>query len=66
MLTKIGYTDQGFLSKDDKGMMSLRYNDFIALLTKAIQEQQDIIEEQDKNYEKLLKRVEQLELASNQ
>ena len=27
--------------------MSLRYNDFIALLTKAIQEQQDIIEEQN-------------------
>ena len=60
--------------------MSLRYNDFIALLTKAIQEQQEIIEEQQEvninqsnelntyksNYEKLLKRVEQLELVSNQ
>ncbi|MBN4085275.1 tail fiber domain-containing protein, partial [Flavobacteriaceae bacterium AH-315-B10] len=46
LLAKIGYTDQGFLHKDDKGFMSLRYNDFIALLTKAIQEQQDIIEEQ--------------------
>ena len=59
--------------------MSLRYNDFIALLTKAIQEQQEIIEEQQEvninqsnelntyksNYEKLLKRVEQLELVSN-
>jgi len=44
LLTKIGYTDQGFLHKDDKGFMSLRYNDFIALLTKAIQEQQEIIE----------------------
>ncbi len=47
LLTKIGYTDQGFLHKDDKGYMSLRYNDFIALLTKAIQEQQEIIEGQN-------------------
>ena len=47
LLTKVGYTEQGFLTKDDKGFMSLRYNDFIALLTKAIQEQQDIIEEQN-------------------
>ncbi|WP_339895763.1 tail fiber domain-containing protein [uncultured Algibacter sp.] len=44
LLTKVGYTEQGFLTKDDKGFMSLRYNDFIALLTKAIQEQQDIID----------------------
>ncbi len=43
VLNKTGYTDQGFLTKDDKGLMSLRYNDLIALLTKAIQEQQDII-----------------------
>ena len=46
LLAKIGYTDQGLLTKDDKGFMSLRYNDFIALLTKAIQEQQLIIENQ--------------------
>ncbi len=80
LLAKIGYKDQGFLHKDDKGFMSLRYNDFIALLTKAIQEQQEIIEslkgelkaekseniQQNGNYAKLLKRVEQLELVSNQ
>jgi len=46
LLDNIGYSDQGFLHKDDRGLMSLRYNDFIALLTKAIQEQQEIIEEQ--------------------
>ena len=40
---ELGYTDQGILSKDDQGYMSLRYNDFIPVLTKAIQEQQDII-----------------------
>ena len=66
LLAKIGYDDQGFLHKDDKGFMSLHYNDFIALLTKAVKEQQEIIEEQNKNYEKLLKKVEQLELVSNQ
>jgi len=53
LLAKVGYTDQGFLTKDDKGLMSLRYNDFIALLTKAIQEQQDIIEEQNKEIKSL-------------
>ena len=77
LLIKIDYKDQGFLHKDDKGFMSLRYNDFIALLTKAIQEQQEIIEnlkdenehqnkQQNNTIEKLLKRVEQLEVVSNQ
>ncbi|NNL80832.1 MAG: tail fiber domain-containing protein [Flavobacteriaceae bacterium] len=65
LLAKVGYDDQGFLKKNDKGYISLRYNDLIALLTKAIQEQQEIIEDQNTKYEKLLKRVEQLELASN-
>jgi hypothetical protein len=73
VLQDLGYNDQGFLTKDDQGRMSLRYNDLIAVLTKAIQEQQEIIEKQnekldsqDKNYEKLLKRVEQLEVATKQ
>ena len=73
LLARIGYKDQGFLSEDNEGRMSLRYNDLIPLLTKAIQEQQDIIEAQntkleiqDKNYKKLLKRVEQLEQVNNQ
>ncbi len=67
-----GYDDQGLLSKDDKGQLSLRYNDFIPLLTKAVQEQQQIIEQQtseieaqNNNYEKLLKRIEQLEKSNN-
>ncbi|WP_400078140.1 tail fiber domain-containing protein [Winogradskyella sp. R77965] len=38
LLTKIGYSDQGLLSKDDSGNLSLRYNDLIPLLTKAIQD----------------------------
>jgi len=32
------------LTKDDKGRISLRYNDLIALLTKGMQEQQELIE----------------------
>ncbi|RLD23270.1 MAG: hypothetical protein DRI54_07550, partial [Bacteroidetes bacterium] len=51
LLINIGYEDQGFLHKDDEGFMGLRYNDFIALLTKAIQEQQEIIEEQNSKIE---------------
>jgi len=54
LLVSIGYLDQGLLSKDSKGGLSLRYNDFIALLTKAIQELNT------KNNE-LLKRIEMLE-----
>ncbi len=37
-LAEIGYVDQGILSKDAKGSLSLRYNDLIPVLTKAIQE----------------------------
>ncbi|WP_296386479.1 tail fiber domain-containing protein, partial [Winogradskyella sp.] len=47
LLEKVGYTDQGFLTKDDDGYLSVRYNDLIALLTKALQEQQLIIEAQN-------------------
>jgi hypothetical protein len=43
-LATIGYKDQGFLTKDDKGYLSIRYNDLIPILTKAIQEQQAQIE----------------------
>ncbi len=53
LLTKIGYDNQGILTKDDKGFISLRYNDFIALLTKAIQEQQEIIEKQNNEIKSL-------------
>tara|TARA_B110000090_G_scaffold91535_1_gene103709 strand:- start:438 stop:1085 length:648 start_codon:yes stop_codon:yes gene_type:complete len=38
---KIGY---GFISIDDQGMDGVRYNDLIAPMVKAIQEQQEIIE----------------------
>ena len=65
LLTKMGYTDQGFLTKDDKGFLSVRYNDLIALLTKALQEQQTNIEAQNKTLEKLIQRIEALENKNN-
>lgn len=37
-------TNTGIINVDDAGMYSVRYNDFIAVLTKAIQEQQEIID----------------------
>ena len=43
LFNKMGYTDQGILTKDDDGYLHLRYNDFIVLLTKGLQEQQVII-----------------------
>lgn len=73
LLKEMAYDDQRFLTVDDNGNLSLRYNDFIALLTRAVQEQQQIIEQQsseielqNKNYEKLLNRIELLEKNSNQ
>ena len=72
LLAKIGYTDQGFLTKDDKGYLSIRYNDLLALLTKAMQEQQGIIETLSKDkstlentVNNLIARVEKIE-ANNQ
>jgi trimeric autotransporter adhesin len=46
VLQKFNIQNAGFLSKDDKGFYSVRYNDLIAPLIKAVQEQQQIIESQ--------------------
>lgn len=75
VLNDLNYDDQGFLTKDDKGYLSLRYNDLIPVLTKAVQEQQLIIEklqktnetqqsslkEQNEKYQALLSKVEVIE-----
>ena len=37
-LSNLGDKTQGFLTKTDAGYLELRYNDFIAILTKGIQE----------------------------
>lgn len=61
VITKFDYADQGFLTKDDEGHLNLRYNDFIPLLTKAMQEQQEIIKKQGELVVELVKRIKELE-----
>jgi hypothetical protein len=53
-LNNAGATNNGIITKDDAGMYSVRYNDLMAPMVKAIQEQQEIIK-------KLTKRIEELE-----
>lgn len=59
-LNKAGATNNGIISKDDAGMYGVRYNDLMAPMVKAIQEQQQMIEEQIKKIERLEKLVEEL------
>tara|TARA_B110000003_G_scaffold107457_1_gene109813 strand:- start:2397 stop:3737 length:1341 start_codon:yes stop_codon:yes gene_type:complete len=54
-LAKVGYHDQGFLTKTDEGLFEVRYNDFIGIAINAIKEQeQTITYQQEKigNYKK--------------
>jgi hypothetical protein len=44
LLKEADISDYGLLNKDDNGFLELRYNDFIPILTRAIQEQQQEIE----------------------
>jgi hypothetical protein len=74
-LNKAGATNNGIVSKDDAGMYSVRYNDFIAPMVKAIQElagqnvklteqaggQQEMIDALKKQNELLIKRLEAIE-----
>lgn len=50
--------NSGIYSTDSNGYLGIRYNDFIAILTKAIQEQQLQIEQQQIKIEKLIETVE--------
>jgi len=52
-LNKFDASNNGIISKDDDGMYGVRYNDLIAPLVKAIQEQQAIIEALKVRIEKL-------------
>lgn len=47
-LHKFDAANNGMISKDHEGMYGVRYNDLLAPMVKAIQEQQSIIENQDK------------------
>ena len=53
LFEEMGIEDAGLLSKGDDGFLELRYNDFIPILTKAIQEQQSIIDNQQKQIDEL-------------
>ncbi|MBI5858996.1 MAG: tail fiber domain-containing protein [Sphingobacteriales bacterium] len=52
-LNKAGITNSGIITKDDAGMYSVRYNDLVAPMVKAIQEQQTIIQNQQKQIDEL-------------
>jgi len=52
-LNNAGATNNGIITKDDAGMYSVRYNDFIAPMVKAIQEQQTSIQNQQKQIDEL-------------
>ncbi len=43
-LNNAGASNNGIISKDDKGMYGVRYNDLMSPMVKAIQEQQQMIE----------------------
>ena len=71
-LNNVGYVNQGLLTQDSKGRLELRYNDFIPILTKAIQEQQLMIdklqnynEQQTKTNAELQKKINKLEELIN-
>ena len=54
-LINAGDPNNAIISKDDNGMYGVRYNDFTSITVKAIQEQQEEIEQLKKTNEKLIK-----------
>jgi hypothetical protein len=61
MLTKFGCTNNGIISKDDAGMLGMRYNDLMSITVKAMQEQQKIIDYQNEKIKSLEERLNLLE-----
>lgn len=61
LLSTSGAANSGIITKDDEGMLSLRYNDLIAPMVKAIQEQQVMIEELKLRNRALEDRIQALE-----
>ncbi|MCZ8286385.1 MAG: tail fiber domain-containing protein, partial [Bacteroidia bacterium] len=61
LLSASGVANSGLITKDEEGLLSMRYNDLISPMVKAIQEQQDMIEElklRNKDLEARLKALE--------
>lgn len=61
LLVKSGAAASGLITKDDEGMLSMRYNDLLAPMVKAIQEQQAMIEELKLRNRELERRLKALE-----
>jgi hypothetical protein len=60
-LTDFGASNNGIITKDDDGMLSVRYNDLIAPMVKAIQElktENDSLKQQNEALENRLKAIE--------
>ncbi|MDG1917369.1 MAG: hypothetical protein P8I29_06080 [Flavobacteriales bacterium] len=64
-MEEVGFDNQGFLTQTDQGHYEVRYNDFIPIAIKGIQEQQQQIEELKANYKRLLERLDDLEQSKN-
>ncbi len=60
LFNELGIENAGLLSKGYDGSLELRYNDFIPILTKAIQEQQVQIESQNQENRQLRSELESL------
>jgi len=54
-LNKAGAANNGIISKDDAGMYSVRYNDLLAPMVKAIQEMNEMNKAQQKMIEEMKK-----------
>ncbi|WP_394759039.1 tail fiber domain-containing protein [Flavobacterium sp.] len=53
--------NNAIITKDDSGMYSVRYNDLLSPMVKAIQDQQKIIESQNKRIELLESKIKEIE-----
>lgn len=61
-LNRNGAFNNGMVTEDDNGMLGVRYNDLFSVTVKAIQEQQNMLEQQQKRIIKLEERMDTLEL----
>lgn len=61
-LNEFGATNSGIITKDDAGMLSVRYNDLLSPMVKAIQElktENDMLKKQNESLEARLKKIEE-------
>ncbi len=56
----MGLPTEGVIAKDDKGFYGVRYNDFIPVLVKGIQEQQKNIDAQEQKISDLQRQIDEL------